>query len=340
MKFLTAATSLFFLTHNLEVHANDNLRVRRFEESKAAAVPSEGAVILEVTLNDPPVSSKDSRSFNNNTTPFKDITAHIYKESAAAHEEEDNGKGFNPNTLPLRTRPEKASGGESSTRNVHGADDRYVFQDTSFPYSTVGKVQTATGSCTGTMVGRNLMLTANHCIKSGLQWMKFTPSYYDGSEPYGSAYALSYLRWFAKGDESSSSSTSLERAFDYALVVLDRNIGDDVGYMGSTTYNSQWNGEDYWDHIGYPGDVASGQRPIFVNNDAIQEIATHSYGDQSGYYMRTFLDTGGGQSGGPLYGDFNGDFKIVGVVSGGGSDNNVFGGGPALGKLIEWGRQQ
>ena len=102
MKFLTAATSLFILTHNSEVHATNNLRVRQ-------GAPPEGAVILEVTLNDPPVSAKDSRSSNNNTTPFKDITAHIYKESGAAHEEEDNGKGLNPNTLPTRTRPENAS---------------------------------------------------------------------------------------------------------------------------------------------------------------------------------------------------------------------------------------
>jgi V8-like Glu-specific endopeptidase len=339
MKFLTAATALFFLTHNLEVHANDSLRGRGLEGSKAA--PPEGAVILEVTLNDPPVSLKDSRS-SNNTAPFKDITVHIYKESAAQHEE-DNGKGFNPNTLPLRTRPLKASGGESSTRDVFGSDDRFVFQDTSFPYSTVGKVQYETSSgrfsCTGTMVGRNLMVTANHCVTTGLRWMKFTPSYYDGSEPYGSAYATSYFRWFAYG-EGTETISDFGSAFDYALVVLDRNIGDDVGYMGYTTYNSQWNGGDYWDHIGYPSDIDSAERPVFVNDDAIQDIVTHSSGDQIGYSMRTFLDAWKGQSGGPLYGSFNGDFKIVGVVSAGGSQFNVFGGGPALENLIEWAGRQ
>jgi hypothetical protein len=92
MKFLTNEVlnrrNLPFLSHNSEVHANDNLRVRRLEESPTSA-PTEGAVILEVTLNDPPVSAKDSRS-SNSTAPFEEITMHIYKESAA--HEEDNGK--------------------------------------------------------------------------------------------------------------------------------------------------------------------------------------------------------------------------------------------------------
>jgi hypothetical protein len=96
--------------------------VLHLEAGKAA--PPEGAVILEVALNDPPISIKDSRS-SNSTAPFKEITMHIYKESAA--HEEDNGKGFNPNTLPLQTRPNKASRGELSTKNIFGSDDRFAF---------------------------------------------------------------------------------------------------------------------------------------------------------------------------------------------------------------------
>jgi hypothetical protein len=123
-------------------------------------------------------------------------------------------------------------------------------------------------------------------------------------------------------------------------VVLDRNIGDDVGWMGATTYNSQWNGRDYWDHIGYPGGIAGGERPILVDNDNVQEIVSYSYDTQIGYEMRTFLDTLHGQSGGPLYGNFNGEYNIVGVVSGGyNGEYNTFGGGPALVSLIEWGQQ-
>jgi hypothetical protein len=109
--------------------------------------------------------------------------------------------------------------------------------------------------------------------------------------------------------------------------------------MGSTTYKLQWNGEDYWDHIGYPGNIANGQRPALVDNAAIQDFVTHSYDDQIVYWMRTFLDTGGGQSGGPVYGTFDGEFKILGVCSGSNSERNVFGGGPALGNLIRWGRE-
>jgi hypothetical protein len=170
--------------------------------------------------------------------------------------------------------------------------------------------------------------------------MKFTPSYYDGSEPYGSAYATRYLNWFPDDKSTPDTISAFESAFlDYALVVLlDRNIGDEVGYMGYDTYNSKWNGGDYWDHIGY--DIAAGQRPVFVSNDDIQEAVAHSFDDQTGYWMRTFLDTGaGGQSGGPLYGTFNGGPRIVGVTSSESSSQNVFGGGPALTNLIAWARQ-
>jgi hypothetical protein len=54
-----------------------------------------------------------------------------------------------------------------------------------------------------------------------------------------------------------------------------------------------------------------------VNNDNVQEIVTNSFSDQIGYWICPFLDAAGGQSGGPLYGSFNRDFKIVGVVFGG-----------------------
>ena len=56
--------------------------------------------------------------------------------------------------------------GEDNPVNIYGADDRYVYRDTSYPWSTVGRVGTTSGgSCTGTMVGRNLMLTASHCMQ-------------------------------------------------------------------------------------------------------------------------------------------------------------------------------
>ena len=42
--------------------------------------------------------------------------------------------------------------GEDIALNVYGADDRYVYRDTSYPWSTVGRVATTGGgSCTGTM---------------------------------------------------------------------------------------------------------------------------------------------------------------------------------------------
>ena len=81
--------------------------------------------------------------------------------------------------------------------NVHivGDDDeRYIFRDSSYPYrSAAGRIQSS-GSCTGTMIGRRLMVTSQHCVVDSngnfAPKLSFSPAYYDGPDPYfGTAWA-------------------------------------------------------------------------------------------------------------------------------------------------------
>jgi len=66
-------------------------------------------------------------------------------------------------------------------------DSRYIFSDTSFPWCTCGKVETAGGSGSGVMIGPRHMMTASHVINWGPNntagWVKFTPLKFDTSEP-------------------------------------------------------------------------------------------------------------------------------------------------------------
>ena len=43
--------------------------------------------------------------------------------------------------------------------NIFGADDRYIYNDSSFPWRTVGRIWTASGACTGCTIGPRLVLT-------------------------------------------------------------------------------------------------------------------------------------------------------------------------------------
>src|ERR671930_337576 len=50
---------------------------------------------------------------------------------------------------------------------------------------------------------------------------------------------------------------------DYAVLVIDQRLGDRFGWMGTKTYDSSWDDEDWWRTIGYPGDVGGGTVPTY-----------------------------------------------------------------------------
>lgn len=270
-------------------------------------------------------------------------------EARAGHRPEHLPLAYSPRMVE-RARTIALREGYDVPNAVFPPDSRIVFQDTTYPWSTVGRVDTESGSCTGTMVGRRLMLTGSHCIRwttSGTGWVKFTPAYYNGSAPFGVAWAERVISWL-KADGSDGLS-DLETAFDYVVVVLDKNLGDVTGWTGYRTYSSSWNGETYWDQIGYPGDLTGAQRPVLFDNGAITSVGEHSTSGQQGYVLGHFIDTAGGHSGGPYWGWWDGETfpRVVGTDStspqtpgsGTGGDNEA-GGGPGLTSLIDWARQK
>jgi hypothetical protein len=117
------------------------------------------------------------------------------------------------------------------------------------------------------MVGPRHVLTCSHAIQwinppnpyvAG--WVKFIPSYFDGSEPFGAAWGT-HIYW--QQQVSGPTIDATEGRNDYVVVTLDRRMGDLTGWMGSRTYDDGWDGGAYWSHIGYPGDLNSGTRPSF-----------------------------------------------------------------------------
>ena len=105
-------------------------------------------------------------------------------------------------------------------------------------------------------------------------------------DPYGSAWVTnmrSYTGWTVSGSAQH----------DWAVLTLDRNIGIYTGWMGRITAGS---GSSIYDQLmnvaGYPTDFASGNRLVWDDNNG--DGAT----DNNHFY---WADTGGGESGGPVW---------------------------------------
>ena len=97
-------------------------------------------------------------------------------------------------TAALPDRP----GDVHEATTIFWPDNRYIFLDTAFPWCTTGRVDTPGGQASGTMVGPRHLLTCSHTIQwnndGSAGWVKFTPSYFDGSAPFGVAWGT-WVYW-------------------------------------------------------------------------------------------------------------------------------------------------
>jgi V8-like Glu-specific endopeptidase len=186
---------------------------------------------------------------------------------------------------------------------VFPPDDRQVFSDTSYPWSTIGRIDTPVGFGTGIMVGPRHVLTVSHIIQwlddNRTGWIEFRPSFFPPSAPFGEAWGDSTLgSVYYKVKVEGPWIDNYEGMYDYVVVVLNRDIGNSTGWMGSKSYTDAWDGSAYWSHAGYPQDLTAGNRPVFQNSIALDgdssEEDAHESMDHTG-------DVWPGQSGGPFF---------------------------------------
>ncbi|KAI1918331.1 hypothetical protein LOZ66_000024 [Ophidiomyces ophidiicola] len=189
---------------------------------------------------------------------------------------------------------------------------------TKYPWNTIGRVfferfkGDKGGWCTGTLVGRDLILTASHCFPWGYsdgRWMRFIPGFGNNTEPYGNSY-ISRCR----GVKNMFNVTGI----DYVVCQLCQPLGDRIGWMGTRWWKEE---APYlnrpWSSSGYPIDSFHGRAQMFIPNISLFEIEYHA---DLGVELESATFASAGWSGGPMWGYIDGKPTIVGVCSGGERD--------------------
>ena len=185
---------------------------------------------------------------------------------------------------------------ESILGSPIGYGDRIrVTPTTDYPWSTIVKlrIQFPSGQFRGTgfIIDDYHILTAGHCVYSAVlgEWaesIEVIPAFDDGYMPFYHAWATEMIvkpSWYDYGSSED----------DFAIITLDRNIGDFTGWMGleyalpsDSIYTS------YLYTAGYPGDLDGGLNMYY---DSDWGTSADEYNHW--YYM----DTRPGQSGSPVW---------------------------------------
>jgi hypothetical protein len=187
--------------------------------------------------------------------------------------------------------------------------DPFAFADTAYPWSAVGRVHVAGGWSSGALVGPRHLLTAAHVLawtqadgKVAAQGgVRFVPAAFDARQPFGAASAVAV---YAVAPTYAPAIDGTEERIDYAVCVLDREIGRRAGWMGVRAYRDTWDGLARWCLVGYRAEPGAGARPRYQDGIALDGCDDQEDCHQVMYHRG---DVHPGQSGGPVFGWWEGE---------------------------------
>lgn len=216
---------------------------------------------------------------------------------------------------------------------VFSPDDRRTYNDRSYPWGTVCKVVTAGGWGSGVIVGPRHVLTASHVV----DWSRNGAGTVEVHRAGGSVAARTPITrvWFYTKVTGTVGWSEVDE--DYAVLITSARVGNRFGWLGTRTYDSGWDGDPYWYSIGYPGDIASGNSPVWQRRKWLDEDAWDFGGGRS---MTTDTDLIPGQSGSPKFAFWDDGPYVVAVWSSFSSTENWCSGGSDMTRLVRHARSQ
>lgn len=170
------------------------------------------------------------------------------------------------------------------------------------------------------MIGPNAVATNGHMLynksNGGDNWITsatITPARKSGSNsaPYGSAKAIAYEcggNWVKNADYKD----------DWGVITLNKNIGDNVGWLGLKWQSASYNGTNVMVN-GYPSTVRGVNTWDQYRSDGKIDVSNPRS------LISYSIDATGGNSGGPCY-VFSGNtgYTAIGILQGGGSENDTY----------------
>lgn len=160
---------------------------------------------------------------------------------------------------------------------------------------------------TAAHVVHNTQYGGNYYIESG----RVFPAYADGTTPYGSSSITKIILYDAWTDDN-------DNEYDWAIVELNSNIGDNVGWLGLKYQNATYNGTS----------ISINGYPNTVNNNHT-EVMYRSDGTISSSYTRLLRSNNtnlfNGMSGGPVYIYSNSSgYTAIAIATGGAKDSSGY----------------